>query len=80
MQRTTNKRRITLDRSILITMEENLINTEHAKTSELIDAGMVITNVTLDREKWDEEELATSLKELEHFHRFYEQNEMNTDY
>jgi hypothetical protein len=38
IQRTTKKRRITLDRSILITTEEKLINTEHAKTSELIDA------------------------------------------
>jgi hypothetical protein len=36
MQRTTKKRRITLDHSILITTEEKLINTEHAKTSELI--------------------------------------------
>jgi hypothetical protein len=66
MQRTTKKRRITLDRSILITMEEKLINTEHAKTSELIGAGMEITDATLDREKRDEEELAAALKELEH--------------
>jgi hypothetical protein len=29
VQRTTKKRRITLDHSILITTEENLINTEH---------------------------------------------------
>jgi DNA repair ATPase RecN len=43
-----------------------LINTEHAKTSELIGAGMEITDATLDREKRDEEELATVLKELEH--------------
>jgi hypothetical protein len=56
VQRTTKKRRITLDRSILITTEEHLINTEHAKTSELIDAGMEITDATLDRAKRDEEE------------------------
>jgi hypothetical protein len=68
VQRTTKKRRITLDRSILITTEEKLINTEHGKTSELIDVGMEITDATLDREKRDEEELATALKELEHFH------------
>jgi hypothetical protein len=66
MKRTTKKRRVTLDSSILITTEENLINTEHAKTSELIDAGMVITDATLDRERRDEYELATVLKELEH--------------
>jgi hypothetical protein len=40
VQRTTKKRRITLDHSILITTEEHLINTEHAKTSEFIDVGM----------------------------------------
>jgi hypothetical protein len=66
MKRTTKKRRLTLDRSILITTEEKLISTEHAKTSELIGAGMEITDATLDREKRDEEELATALKELEH--------------
>jgi hypothetical protein len=57
VQQTTKKRRITLDRSILITTEEHLINTEHAKTSELIDAGMEITDATLDRDKRDEKEL-----------------------
>jgi hypothetical protein len=75
MQRTTKKRRITLDHSILITMEENMINTEHAKASELIDAGMEITDATLDRAKRDEEELVATLKELEHFHhleKYYE--------
>jgi hypothetical protein len=46
MERTIKKRRITLDCSILITIEENMINTEHAKTSELIDAGMEITDAT----------------------------------
>jgi hypothetical protein len=65
---TTKKRRITLDRSILITTEEKLIKTEHAKTSELIDAGMEIIDATLDREKRDEEEMDTALKELEHLH------------
>jgi hypothetical protein len=62
MQRTTKKRRITLDHSILITTEENLINTEHAKTSELIGTGMEIIDATLDREKRDEEELVVALK------------------
>jgi hypothetical protein len=66
MQTTTKKRRITLDRSILITTEEKLIKTEHAKTSKLIDVGMEIIDATLDRVKRDEEELAAVLKELEH--------------
>jgi hypothetical protein len=75
MQRTTKKRRITLDRSILITTEENLINTEHAKMSEFIDVGMEITDATLDREKRDEEELPVALKELEnlcHLEKYYQ--------
>jgi hypothetical protein len=66
VQRTTKKRRVTLDRSILITIEEHLINTEHAKTSELIGAGMEITDATLDRAKRDEKELVVAMKELEH--------------
>jgi hypothetical protein len=73
--RTTKKRRITLDRSILITTEETLINTEHAKTSELISAEMEIIDATLDREKRDEEELAAALKELEllcHLEKYYQ--------
>jgi hypothetical protein len=48
MKRTNNRRRLTLDRSILITTEENLISMEHAKTSKLIDAGMEITDATMD--------------------------------
>jgi hypothetical protein len=66
VQWTTKKRRITLDHSILITTEEHLINTEHAKTSELIGIGMEITDATLDRAKRDEKELVATLKELEH--------------
>jgi hypothetical protein len=66
MKRTTKKRRITLNHSILMTKEENLINTEHAKTSKLISVEMEITDATLDKEKGDEEELAIGLKEMEH--------------
>jgi hypothetical protein len=66
IQRTMKKRRITLDRSILITTEEDLINTENARTSELIDVGMAISDATLDRAKRDEKELVVTLKELDH--------------
>jgi len=68
MKRTTKKRNLTLDNSILITTEEKLINTDHAKTSELISAGMEIIDATLDRARKDEEELATALKDLGHLH------------
>jgi hypothetical protein len=68
VKRTTKKRRITLDHSILITIEEKLMNIDHAKTSKLIGVGMDIIDATLDREKRDEEELVVELKELEHLH------------
>jgi hypothetical protein len=48
MKRTTKKIRLMLDSSILMTTEEKLLNTKHAKTSELIDAGMAITDAMLD--------------------------------
>jgi hypothetical protein len=66
IQRTTKKRRITLDHSILITTEENLINTENARTSELLGVGMEISEATRDRAKQDETELVITRKELEH--------------
>jgi hypothetical protein len=75
MKRTTKKRRLTLDISILITTEEKLISTEHAKMSELIIVGMAITYATLDRERKYEEELVVALKELDnlrHLEKYYQ--------
>jgi hypothetical protein len=66
MYRTTKKRRITLDHSILITMEEKLINTEHAKTSELIDVGMEIKMPPWIEKKGMKRSWYVALKELEH--------------
>ena len=66
MKRTTKKRRLTLDRSILITTEEKLLSTEHAKTSKLINARMAITDAMLDRARRDEKDLDVALKQLEH--------------
>jgi hypothetical protein len=45
IQRTAKKRRITLDQSILITTEENLINTTDARMSELIGVGKSLSDV-----------------------------------
>jgi hypothetical protein len=75
IQRTTKKRRITLDLSILITTTEHLIDTKHAKISELISTGRVITDGTLNRDKKYEEELVFSLKELQnlrHLVKYYQ--------
>jgi hypothetical protein len=54
IQRTTKKRRISLDRSILITTEEDFINMQNARTSKIIDVGRAISDATLDRERRDE--------------------------
>jgi DNA repair ATPase RecN len=66
LRRTTNKRRLTLDSTLLITTKETLLNTENAKISELIGVVMAITDVMPDREKMDEKELATTKKDLDH--------------
>jgi hypothetical protein len=66
MRRTTKKRKLTLDSTLLITIEENLLSIENVKTTELIGAGMAITNSTLDREKQNEKELDAANKELDH--------------
>jgi hypothetical protein len=44
------------------------MSTEHAKASELIGIWMAIIDATMDRERKNEEELATVLKELDHLH------------
>jgi hypothetical protein len=62
IHRTTNKRRIMLDHSILITTEENLINTENSRTSKLLSMGMALSNATLDRAKRGEKEMVIALK------------------
>jgi hypothetical protein len=66
MRRKTNKRKITLDSTLLITIEETLFDTENSKMIELIGACMSITNATLDREKRDEREVDAMKKELYH--------------
>jgi hypothetical protein len=72
VQRTAKKRRISLDHSILVTTEENLINTADTRTSELIGIGKSLSDATLDRARRDEKELATTLKELEHLRHLVE--------
>jgi hypothetical protein len=72
IQRTAKKRRITLDHSILVTTEENLINTADTRTSELIGMGKSLSDATQDRARRDEKELATTLKELEHLRHLSE--------
>jgi hypothetical protein len=48
MRRTTKKWRFMLDITLLITTKEMLLIIENAKTTELIDVGMAITNATMD--------------------------------
>jgi hypothetical protein len=69
IQRTAKRRRITLDQSIVVTTEENLISTVGTRTSELISVGNVLSDAAQDRARRDEKELADTLKELEHLRR-----------
>jgi hypothetical protein len=81
MRRTTKKRRLTLDRTLLITTEETLLSMENVKTTDLISAGMDIIDATLDRERWDEKEMASAKKELDHLHhlaKYYQDSTQET--
>jgi DNA repair ATPase RecN len=61
-----------LDHSVFVTTEENLINTADAWTTELIGVGKELSEATLDRDKRDEKELATTLKDLDHLRHLAE--------
>jgi hypothetical protein len=74
MKIATKKRRLTLDCSILITTEEKLISTDHAKMSELIGAGMEIKYATLDIVRKYEEEL----ENLCHLVKYYQDSTQAT--
>jgi hypothetical protein len=81
MKRNTQKWRLTLESSILITTEDKLISTEHAKRFEIIAVGMEITDATLYRARKDEEELSTMLKELQHLRhldKYYQESTQAT--
>jgi hypothetical protein len=62
MRRTTNKRKLTLNNTLLITTKETLFDTKNAKRNELIGACMAITDANLGRERRDEREIATMKK------------------
>jgi hypothetical protein len=66
MRKNTKKRSLTLVRTLLITTEETLFDTENAKMTELIRVGMVITDSTFDRERRYEREVDTMNKYLDH--------------
>ena len=80
MKRTTKKRSLMLYISILITTDEKMISTEHAKTSELIGTGMAITDATLDRVRRDEKEVAAALEleHLRHLEKYYQDSTQAT--
>jgi hypothetical protein len=68
MRRKSKKRSVTLDSTLLITIEETLLNTENAKTTKMIEERMVIIDAMLDIVKRDEKELVSTKKELDHPH------------
>jgi hypothetical protein len=64
-----------LDSLILIMTEEKLLSTEHAKTSDLIGAGIAITGATLDKARRDEKNLVAAhneLKHMRHLEKYYQ--------
>jgi hypothetical protein len=62
MRRTIKKRKLTLDNTLLITREETLFDIENDNMTELIGAGMAITDATLERIKRDKNEVASMNK------------------
>jgi hypothetical protein len=68
LERTTKKRRLTLNITLLVTTKETLLDTKNANITELIGAGVAITDATLDRERRDEMEVVAMKKELDHLH------------
>jgi hypothetical protein len=68
MKRTTKKRRLTLYSSFS-SLQRRICSTQSTpRHPSLSGIGMAITDATLDRERRDEKELVTALKELEHLH------------
>jgi hypothetical protein len=62
MRRKIKKRKITLNKTLLITREEMLFDKENYNMTELIREGMDITDTTLDRGERDEREVASMKK------------------
>jgi hypothetical protein len=81
MRRTTKKRRLMLDNTLLITTKETLLSTENAKTTEIIGARMAITDATVDQERQNKKELAATKKELDHLRhlvKYYQDSTQET--
>jgi len=51
---TGKKRRLTLDGSMLITMEETMLDSKHSKVRKLLGSDMAISNATMDRARENE--------------------------
>jgi hypothetical protein len=68
MRRKTKKRRLMMDNTLLINIEEKFLNTENVKTTKLIGIDMDMNDATLDQVNQDEKELATKNKELDYMH------------
>jgi len=61
VRRTKNKRRLTLDNVVIISMEETLLD---ARNSNLLGVGMAISSATIEREREDEREVDSMRDEL----------------
>jgi hypothetical protein len=62
---TSRKRNLTLDSAMVITIEENLLDSKNAKLHELLGEGMTISHATIEKDKEDEMEVDAMRRELE---------------
>jgi hypothetical protein len=65
-QRNAKKRIFTLDQSIIVITEKNLIDTADTCMPELISVGKSLSEAAQDRARRDEKDITTTQKELKH--------------
>jgi hypothetical protein len=65
VKRTSRKIKLTLDSTIVVTIEETVFDAKKAKVRKLLGAGMAIYDATIDRAKEDEREVEAMRRELE---------------
>jgi hypothetical protein len=68
------KRKMTMDINVLLTLQETLFDAKKARVNELLGAGVVISDSTIDKDRAKEredEELRRELESLRHQVHYY---------
>jgi hypothetical protein len=72
VRRTSRERNLTLDISMVIIIEETLLEAKKDKLSEMLVAGMSVSHATIDKAKEEEREVDSMRTKLEnHRHQAY---------